>query len=246
MVSAEKWWIGGWNFSSSPTVNEEADQTSSPVTQVSKGDNFPTTAQASEGYSDTNSLLMPEMVNLEASGLRCSNSIASQVKTSYNFFSVISRFCAFGGLLEMSLTKPTVAFSHRCASVNAAIHQFNIINWNFDGSLNELHHMAFSVGKSNNENYTFCEMIKEDDASDFIKAMEKRDPRSWISRTLGGNKAQQDSKGYQDCSRHLVIQAQEFPRRDFEQAQSTSLCTWRGETMGSKLLGDLCSSGELD
>ena len=82
-------------FSSSPTENEGVDQTSSPVTQVSKGDNLPTTAQASDGDSETNSLLMPEMVNLEASGLHRSNWIALQGKESYNFFSGISRFCAF-------------------------------------------------------------------------------------------------------------------------------------------------------
>ena len=46
-------------FSSSPTVNEGSDQTSSPVTQVSEGDDLPTTSQASEGDSESNSLLMP-------------------------------------------------------------------------------------------------------------------------------------------------------------------------------------------
>ena len=90
---------------------------------------------------------MPEMVNLEASGIRRSNRIDSQGKTSYNLFSGISRFCAFGGLLATSLTQPTVAFYHGCASVNAAIHQYNIINSKFDGSFNELHHMALAVGK---------------------------------------------------------------------------------------------------
>ena len=92
------------------------------------GENLPTIVQASKGYSDTNSLLMPEMVNLEASDLRRSNRIDSQGKISYNFFSGISRFCAFGGLLETSLTQPTVSFDHGCASVNATIHQCNIIN----------------------------------------------------------------------------------------------------------------------
>ena len=33
--------------------------------------------------------------------------------------------------------------------------------------------MALAVGKSNNENYALCEMIKEDNASNFIKAIEK-------------------------------------------------------------------------
>ena len=89
---------------------------------------MPTTAQASDGDSETNSLLMPEMVNLEASGLNNSNRIALQGKTSYNFFSGLSRFCAFGRLLATSLTQPTVAFYYGCASVNAEIHQCNIIN----------------------------------------------------------------------------------------------------------------------
>ena len=80
-----------------------ADQTSSPVTQFFKGDNLPTTAQACDGDSDTNSLLMPDMVNLEASGLRHSNRIASQGKTRYNLFYGISWFCAFGCLLTMKL-----------------------------------------------------------------------------------------------------------------------------------------------
>ena len=58
-------------------------------------------------------------------------------------------------------------------SVNAAIHHCNVINAIFDGSLNEIHHMVLAAGKSNNENYTFREMLKQEDASEFIKAMEK-------------------------------------------------------------------------
>ena len=33
--------------------------------------------------------------------------------------------------------------------------------------------MVLAAGKSNNENYTFREMVKQDDASGFIKAMER-------------------------------------------------------------------------
>ena len=33
--------------------------------------------------------------------------------------------------------------------------------------------MVLASGKSNNENYTFREMLKQDDASNFIKAMGK-------------------------------------------------------------------------
>ena len=40
-------------------------------------------------------------------------------------------------------------------------------------SLNEFHHMVLAAGKSNNKTYTFHEMLKQDDAADFIKAMQK-------------------------------------------------------------------------
>ena len=59
-------------------------------------------------------------------------------------------------------------FLHGQATINAAVHQCNVINANFDGSLNEIHHMVLASGKVDNENYTFREMLKEDDASDFI------------------------------------------------------------------------------
>ena len=72
-----------------------------------------------------------------------------------------------------TIAQPSVAFSHVQESVNAAIHHCNVINANFDGSLNEIHHMVLAAGKPNNENYAFREMLKQDDASNFIKAMEK-------------------------------------------------------------------------
>ena len=111
------------------------------------------------------------MVNLENSGLWRSSNIASGPKKHYNFFSGISKFCAFGVFLLSTITKPLVAFSHVQESVNAAIHHCNVNNANFDGSLNEIHHMILAAGKSNNENYTFQEMLKQDGASKFIKAM---------------------------------------------------------------------------
>eukprot|EP00984_Skeletonema_dohrnii_P006298 scaffold2255_cov139-Skeletonema_dohrnii-CCMP3373.AAC.1 len=83
------------------------------------------------------------------------------------------RFCAFGLLLGSSLSQPATAFSHAQASVNSVIHQCNVINANFDGSLNQIHHMVLAASKSNNETYTFREMLKQDDSHEFIKAMEK-------------------------------------------------------------------------
>ena len=33
--------------------------------------------------------------------------------------------------------------------------------------------MVLAAGKSNNEVYTFCKILKQDDAADFVKAMNK-------------------------------------------------------------------------
>ena len=118
-------------------------------------------------------MLMPEMINLESAGLRHSARVASQPRTKYNFFLALIRFCAFGSLIATILSQPMAEFSHGQATINAAVHQCNVINANFDGALNEIHHMVLASGKVNNENYIFRGMLKEDDASDFIKAMIK-------------------------------------------------------------------------
>ena len=41
--------------------------------------------------------------------------------------------------------------------------------------------MVFAIEKSNNKNYTFCEMLKEDDTSNFIMTITKeiQDHESW-------------------------------------------------------------------
>ena len=130
-------------------------------------------SQAPEGEIDNESLFMPKMVDLETSGQRCSPCIASQPKKKYNFHSAMSKFCAFGLMLTTSFMQPITVFSHAHACVTSAVHQCNVINANFDGSINAIHHMALAAGKSNNEVYTFREMLKQDDAANFVKAMSK-------------------------------------------------------------------------
>ena len=72
-----------------------------------------------------------------------------------------------------TIAQSSVALSHVQESVNTAIHHCNVINTNFDGSFNEIHHIVLADGKLNNENYTFREMLNQDYASYFIKATEK-------------------------------------------------------------------------
>ena len=57
--------------------------------------------------------------------------------------------------------------------MNSAVHICNTINANFDGTCNVIHHIVLATGKSNNEAYTFREMLKENDAGEFIEAMKK-------------------------------------------------------------------------
>ena len=168
-ASADEIFLPGTTPNEGDTVNEGAIPF---TTQDSEGDDMPSQSQASEGDEDENPLLMPKMMNLETAGRRRSPQLVSQQKKNYNFFTTIAKFCAFGLLISSCLLKPTVAFTQAQATANAAVYQCNIINANFDGSLNAIHHMALAVGR-NNESYTFKEMMKEDDASDFIKAMEK-------------------------------------------------------------------------
>ena len=74
-------------------------------------------------------------------------------------------------MVAASLRQPTSVLSHAQACVNSVVYQCNVINANFDGTLNEIHHMVLAAGKANNEIYTYGEMLKQDDSSEFVKAM---------------------------------------------------------------------------
>ncbi len=90
-------------------------------------------------------------------------------------------FYISGLIIAVTIPQPALALSKGQACVNAAAHQFSVINLNFDGSCNQMHHMVMSTGNPNNKNYTFREMLKQDNTADFIKAMQKetQDHESW-------------------------------------------------------------------
>ncbi len=141
-----------------PPVNEEIHLV--PIVSQSQDD---------EGENYT----MPEMINLESAGLRRSPRIAeNKKKNGMSFTSIITKLCAFGFILATTF-QPTTVFSHAQASVNSVIHKCDIVNANFDGTLNEIHHMVFAAGKENNKCFTYQEMLKQEDAKDFISAMLK-------------------------------------------------------------------------
>ncbi len=61
---------------------------------------------------------------------------------------------------------PAGAFSDAKVAVHRIIHKCHVVNSNFNGTINEIHHMEFATGKENNETYTFNEMLKLPDAKD--------------------------------------------------------------------------------
>ena len=155
-----------------PSVNE-GDTQPPTVTQDSEGATVHTDSQASEGDIDPNDLLMPDMINLETAGHRRSPRIASQPPKKYNFCSIAAKFCALGVLMAATISSPVQVFSHGQACVNSVVHKCNVVNANFDGTYNEIHHMVMAAGGADNESYTFREMLQQDDAASFIEAMKK-------------------------------------------------------------------------
>ena len=86
-----------------------------------------------------------------------------------SFATILTRMCAFGIVLATCL-QPTYVFSTRHAAVNSFIHRCNVINTNFDGTLNEIPHMIFAAGKENNKCFTFKEMLAQPDKKEFLQA----------------------------------------------------------------------------
>ena len=136
------------------------------VSQDSEGDQIPASTD-----SEGDALFMPEIVNLDALGMRRSPRLATQERKKYACKTSLKRFCAFGLLMAASVTDPVTVFSHGQACVNSAVYQCEMVNSNFDKSLNHIHHMVFAAGQTNNEVYTFKDMLREDDRADFIAAM---------------------------------------------------------------------------
>ena len=64
--------------------------------------------------------------------------------------------------------KPTASFTAR------DMHRFHEINKLYDGTVNQLHHFAFStIDISSNEVFTYHKSMKEADAERLIAAMQK-------------------------------------------------------------------------
>ena len=118
---------------------------------------------------------MPPIIDFSTAGLRRS----SRKRTKSNgltFGSFFVKICAFGlALIRSSTWNPVfgVTYSPAQNMAFATVNRFHDANRCFGGSLNCHHPMALLAGKENNESYTFKEMLKQDDSSDFVQAMLK-------------------------------------------------------------------------
>ena len=77
---------------------------------------------------------------------------------------MLKKFCAFGMFLAAILSQPLNVFSHAHAyCVKSGVYQCATVNTKFDQTLNSIHHMILAARQTNNEVYTFKDMLKEDD-----------------------------------------------------------------------------------
>ena len=153
------------------TASNEGDPMS--ATAANEGDHSnPSTSDTSQPPSSDSTTVpegdelgMPEMVNLEESGLRRSPRIAAQKNLS-----ILTTLLCFSAALTGAIHKaPSVAYT----TAESTIHRFNQANENFDSTCNGILHHVYSVGKEANENFTFKEMLQQDDKEEFVEAMKK-------------------------------------------------------------------------
>ena len=154
-------------------------------------------SQSCEGESDYRA---PAMINLETSGHRRSSRIREQSGTSNNQMSsgtlivaytssaknerpftrlrgrkprmaLFSAFCGFGSLWSFATSSMPHFFDQKCHSfVSRISHDHERLSGLFDDTINDvIHHVkAFTTS---NENFTFNQMLKENDYADFFQAM---------------------------------------------------------------------------
>ena len=83
-------------------------------------------------------------------------------------------FCVFSvAMTSLWTPRESLLYCQIPKLVFASVNTFHSANQSFDSTLNALHPMALLAEKESNESYTFCQMLKQPDAADFIHAMIK-------------------------------------------------------------------------
>ena len=116
---------------------------------------------------------MPPILDLQQAGLRRSPRIAAQQKKPWYKCNLIAKSFCFLTVATTLHWAPSFNSLHSSGQnlVYATVNSFHSANQNFDNTLNMLHPMALMAEKEDNESYTFREMLKQTDASDFTAGL---------------------------------------------------------------------------
>ena len=148
-------------------------------------------------------------------------------------------------MANFSAWTPDIGIAHAFAENTFffTVDTYHAANTCFDGRLNSLHPMAFLAGKGSNETYTFSEMLKQPDASDFIKAMmkEANDHETRSHWTIIPRSAM--PKDMKTILSIWSFKRKRLPDGHINKIQSSPLCLWWNADLVCELLGDLFTYG---
>ena len=117
--------------------------------------------QAPINQPDQSELQMSAIIDLATTGLR--RSPRNQKVTSKRIFGLFTLFCFCTSQTVKPLTRDQSIFSRTISHVENC-------NSLFDETLNKIHPVVFVTNLEQNESYTFQEMMKQDNKTEFIIA----------------------------------------------------------------------------
>ena len=154
-------------------ANEGGSEESARVNWSDEGEGQTSTQDSSTVSEGDDRLSMPEIVNLQESGLRRSPRIAAQKDKGSITRSVLTTLFCFGAILGNPIASVGLSTKAAFTTAQSAVYQFEQVNENFDSTCNDILHHVYSAAKEANESYTFKEMLSQDDRDQFVEAMQK-------------------------------------------------------------------------
>ena len=149
-------------------LNEGASSSTPSTTSLPEGEIDNSSSSSSNTSSDDN-LLMPNVRNLNMNGVRRSARIAKQKKVSYLSLPAIAKSIFSFSLFEPSVD-PSSTPTESSSFLSRTIHRIESANLLLDNTFNYLSPYSLMTDEGN-ETFTYSEMMKLDDRSEFIKAM---------------------------------------------------------------------------
>ena len=130
---------------------------------------------------------MLQQINLHEDGLRFSprlkeNAASSSIKhkAHVNFGSILLKdiylFTLLCNVKDSITSMPDYHLRTNYFFTSHAVHQFHELNELYDGTVNQIHHLAFATDVSSNEVFKYHKAMKEADAELFVSATKKEIP----------------------------------------------------------------------